>query len=93
MTLPEKQRKKLFFDLNHQNLSRTKFRSINRKLFNDNVSIAKAKKLKGEKTIIHTNPKMETFVFAQKGENVRTLGFVGHTNTKTGVVIASTRVR
>ncbi len=91
MALTADQRKAMFAVLEIQS-NRKKRRSINKKLFNDNIAIAKARKLKGEKTGLHTNRLNETFVFGQKGDNIRTLGFVGHTSPNTGLVIASKKV-
>jgi len=91
MALTQQQRKAMFAVLEMQ-ANRKKRTSINKKLFNDNITIAKARKLKGEKTVIHTNRLNETFVFGQKGDNIRTLGFVGHTNPNTGIVIPSKKV-
>ncbi len=78
MVLTNKQRKAMFLKLNPPtNLNVQQVRRINKKLFNDNIAIAKARKIEGEKTTVHTNPQDQTFVFGIKDDNIRTLGFVG----------------
>ncbi len=79
----------MFAQLKLANHSRTKHSSINKKLFNDNIAIAKSYKRTGEKVVVQTNRGMEVHVFGiKKNGDIRTLGFIGHKNEH-GKVVAS----